>query len=191
MSATRLLKLTLLSCAAANLWAQDPPQPNEPVEAERWNLFYQATSIGQYHGTFNSPYEGPYSLQDYPERDASLTTTLFFTLRLQKNTLFVFNPEIAGGRGFSGMNGLANSPNGELPRVATATPKPYLARLYVTQDFGFGDRAGSCRKRREPTRRQPPRQALFHYRSAASPSPIFSTTTATPTIRAPSSWAGP
>ena len=25
-----------------------------------------------------------------------------------------------------------------MPRVATATPKPYLARLFVTHDFGFG-----------------------------------------------------
>ena len=25
-----------------------------------------------------------------------------------------------------------------MPRVASATPKPYIARLYVTQDFGFG-----------------------------------------------------
>jgi high affinity Mn2+ porin len=138
MPANRLLKLILLSCAAANLWAQDSTPADEPVEAERWNLFYQATSIGQYHGTFNSPYEGPWSLQDYPERDASLTTTLFFTLRLEQNTLLVFNPEIAGGRGFSGVNGLANSSNGELPRVASATPKPYIARLYITHDFGFG-----------------------------------------------------
>jgi high affinity Mn2+ porin len=33
---------------------------------------------------------------------------------------------------------VANAPNGELPRVASATPKPYLARLYVSHDFGFG-----------------------------------------------------
>jgi high affinity Mn2+ porin len=46
---------------------------------------------------------------------------------------------LAGGRGFSGVVGMANAPNGELPRVAGATPKPYLARLYVTHDFGFGD----------------------------------------------------
>jgi high affinity Mn2+ porin len=26
-----------------------------------------------------------------------------------------------------------------LPRVASATPKPYIARIYVTHDFGFGD----------------------------------------------------
>ena len=112
--------------------------PAEPVEDERWNLFYQATSIGQYHGTFRSPYASSFSLQDYPERDVSLTTTLFFAIRLDKNTTLIFDPEIAGGRGFSGVNGLANSSNGELPRVATATPKPYLARLYLSHDFGFG-----------------------------------------------------
>ncbi len=50
----------------------------------------------------------------------------------------MFDPEIAGGKGFSGVNGLANPPNGELPRVAGATPKPYIARLYLQHDFGFG-----------------------------------------------------
>ena len=131
--------LILLSCIGVNLWAQDPPAPtDQPAAPERWNLFYQATSIGQYHGTFNSPYAGPFSLQDYPERDVSLTTTLYLALRLENNTALIFDPEIAGGRGFSGVNGLANSSNGELPRVASATPKPYVARLYITHDFGFG-----------------------------------------------------
>ncbi len=118
--------------------AQNSPPSADPAETEWWNLFYQATSIGQYHGTFHSPYASPFSLQDYPERDVSLTTTLFFGLRLGKNTQLYFNPEIAGGRGFSGVNGLANSSNGELPRVETATPKPYLARLYVSHDFALG-----------------------------------------------------
>jgi high affinity Mn2+ porin len=111
----------------------------EIVKDERWNLYWQATSIGQYHGSFDSPYESPFSLQPYAERDVSLTTTLFFGVRLDRNTQLYFDPEIAGGRGFSGVNGLANSSNGELPRVATATPKPYLARLYISHDFGFGD----------------------------------------------------
>ncbi|MDQ6679019.1 MAG: carbohydrate porin [Acidobacteriota bacterium] len=118
---------------------QENKQPEEPVKPERWNLFYQATSIGQYHGAYHSPYSGPFSLQNYAERDVSLTTTLFFGLRLEKNTTLYFDPEIAGGRGFSGVNGLANSSNGELPRVASATPKPYLARLYVSHDFSLGD----------------------------------------------------
>jgi high affinity Mn2+ porin len=70
----------------------------------------------------------------------SLTTTLFLAARLEQNTVLVFNPEIAGGKGFSGVNGIANPPNGELPRVASATPKPYIARLFIMHDFGFGSR---------------------------------------------------
>lgn len=128
---------------APNPQQEEGSPPDASVASERWNLFYQATSIGQYHGTFHSPYSGPFSLQNYMERDVSLTTTLFFGLRLAKNTTLYFDSEIAGGRGFSGVNGLANSSNGELPRVASAMPKPYLARLYVSQDFGFGDETES------------------------------------------------
>jgi high affinity Mn2+ porin len=126
--------LTLALAATASAFAQDPVQD----QSERWNLNFQATSIGQYHGSFNSPYSGEHSLQAYPERDVSVTSTLFFGFRLERNTYLYFNPELAGGKGFSGVNGLANSSNGELPRVASATPKPYLARLYVSHDFGFG-----------------------------------------------------
>ena len=134
--------LLVLMQGACVCTAQAPVQTDQtppPPDPERWNIFYQATSIGDYHGAFTSPYEGPYSLQAHPERDVSLTTTLFFAWRLQQNTYFIFDPEIAGGKGFSGVNGLANSANGELPRVASATPKPYIARLYVSHDFGWGD----------------------------------------------------
>src|SRR5579862_4019452 len=117
----------------------DSTKSLEQTESEGWNLYYQATSIGDYHGTITAPYTGPLSLRDYPERDVSLTSTLFFTWRLEQNTFLVFDPEIAGGKGFSGVNGIANQPNGEIPRVATATPKPYIARLFIQHDFGFGE----------------------------------------------------
>ena len=118
--------------------SSDPADPPHTDEDERWNLYYQATSIGDYHGTFNAPYTGPLSLQNTTERDVSLTTTLFFGLRLSDHLQLYFNPEIAGGKGFSNVDGFANPPNGEIPRVASATPKPYLARLYLTYDVGFG-----------------------------------------------------
>jgi len=134
MNATALI---LLMCAIVlPAPAQDPPEP--PPAPERWNLFFQATSIGQYHGRFPAAYSSSSSLQNYMERDVSLTATLFFGLRLHKNTVLYFDPEVAGGKGFSGVNGLANSSNGELPRVASATPKPYIARLYVSHDVAFG-----------------------------------------------------
>src|SRR5665213_1869830 len=117
--------------------AQDSIAPDQP--SERWNLYFQATSIGDYHGSFPALYSGEHSLQNYPERDASLTSTLYLGFRLPGDTQVYIDPELAGGRGFSGVNGVANSPNGELPRVASATPKPYLARAYITHDFGFGN----------------------------------------------------
>jgi high affinity Mn2+ porin len=120
---------------AMGVAAQSPAPPAN----ERWNLYLQATSIGQYHPAFEAPYTGVNSLLPHREAEVSLTSTAFFGLRLSPNTQFYFDPELAGGRGFSGVVGMANAPNGELPRVAGATPKPYLARLYVTHDFGFGD----------------------------------------------------
>ncbi len=143
--------MTLALCAwiPAPANAQEPPGSGQPAQpsaedassdnaVEKWNLYYQATSIGQYHGSFKSPYSGPFSLQNPPEAVVSLTTTLFLGLRLGDNTYVYFDPEIAGGRGFSGVNGLANSSNGELPRVSSATPKPYVARLYIQHDFSWG-----------------------------------------------------
>jgi high affinity Mn2+ porin len=140
----KLYVFTMLACALCSAQTDSPdpsdakPDPDRNGTSERWNLFYQATSIGQYHGTFRSPYQGPNSLQDQPQADVSLTTTLFFGYLIARNTQFYFDPEIAGGKGFSNVTGVANFTNGEIPRVATATPKPYIARLYITQDFGFG-----------------------------------------------------
>src|SRR5260370_29550928 len=103
-----------------------------------WNVFFRGNGMAQRDGRFGAPYEGPFSFQNYPESDVSLTTTLFFGLRIGQNTQLYFDPEIAGGKGLSGVNGIANAPNGELPRVQSATPKPYIARLYLSHDFGFG-----------------------------------------------------
>jgi hypothetical protein len=135
----KIATVALAALAGRSLTAQQPDADgSQPAPPERWNLYYQATSIGQTHGTFTAPYQGPLSLEDVSEHVVSLTSTLFLGLRLGENTQLYFNPEIAGGRGFSGVDGIANASNGELPRVASATPKPYIARLYVSHDFGFG-----------------------------------------------------
>lgn len=137
----RIIAVSTIFLLGSLLWAQDTPSadPNAVVPAERWNLYYQATSIGQTHATFRSPYQGRFSFLNQREYDASLTTTLFLGARLADNLRFYFDPEIAGGRGLSNVNGIANPPNGEMPRVLTATPKPYIARLYLAYDVGFGD----------------------------------------------------
>jgi len=135
----RQTSLLILLFCYTRLTAQTTDSSGQPDSStSNWNLYYQATSIAQHHGTFNAPYQGQFSLQSDSEYDASLTTTLFFGLRLHNNLQLYFDPEIAGGRGFSNVDGLANASNGEIPRVASATPKPYIARLYLTYDVGFG-----------------------------------------------------
>jgi high affinity Mn2+ porin len=117
---------------------QENKTPQQLEAPERWNIFWQATSIGQYHGNFRSPYEGENSLQSRAERSWSVTSTLFLGLRLGDDTVIYVDPELAGGLGFSSVTGVANYPNGELTRVASVTPKPYLARAYIQHDFGWG-----------------------------------------------------
>ena len=74
--------------------AQEPggaPAAGQP--SERWNLYFQATSIGDYHGSFPALYSGEHSLQNYSERDASLTSTLYLGLRLPGDTQVYVDPE--------------------------------------------------------------------------------------------------
>ncbi len=101
--------------------------------SDRWYDFHgQATTISDIHGAFDSPYAGLNSLRPVREADTSLTVTLFTRFRY-RGTELGFDGELAGGKGFSGVAGLAGFPNGEIPRVAKPTPTPYVARLYLKQ----------------------------------------------------------
>jgi high affinity Mn2+ porin len=120
-----LVRLLVLGLFALGLSGQTVPDP--------WYEFHgQATTITQTHGSFDSPYAGDRSLRPIRETDASLTVTIFGKLRY-RDTVLGFSGEAAGGTGFSGVAGVAGFPNGEIPRVSTATPKPYVARLYLEQ----------------------------------------------------------
>jgi high affinity Mn2+ porin len=122
-----------LSAVAA---AQGDPAPQ--AQPSWVDIHFQATSIGQTHGAFNSPYEGDNSLPAHRENLVSLTSTLFLTIRAGTHWEFVVNPEIAGGKGFGNVTGIAGFTNGEIPRVAAATPTLYLARGYVKASWALG-----------------------------------------------------
>src|SRR5581483_8932255 len=103
------------------------------------SIHYQATSIGGMHGTLTSPYEGGNILPPHSVGPVSLTDTVFLATKDGGHVQFVFDPELAGGKGFGDVTGIAGFPNGEIPRVAAPTPKPYLARGYIRAMWGFGD----------------------------------------------------
>jgi high affinity Mn2+ porin len=71
-----------------------------------------------------------------------VTATLFLAARLWECGSYsgelVFNPELAGGRGLSSVNGLAGFPNGDITRVGVVEPTPYFARLFLRQIWGLG-----------------------------------------------------
>ncbi len=130
-----ILLMTGVLAARVGLRAQDAAAG--PAD-ERWNIHFQATSIGQHHGSFDSPYEGQNSLPGHPENRVSLTSTIFLSYRLNSWTEIVFDPEVAGGKGFGGVTGIAGFTNGEIPRVAQAVPTPYVARAFVRNTWGLG-----------------------------------------------------
>jgi high affinity Mn2+ porin len=110
---------------------------------ETWySAHAQATMVTQIHPNFHALYTGPLSLLPTHEAATSVTGTLFLDVRLWEcgpySGELVFNPELSGGTGFSGVDGIAGFPNGEITRVGIITPTPYFARLFLRQTWGFG-----------------------------------------------------
>ena len=114
-----------------------PKDSTHKDTGSRWTFHYQATVIDQYHGRFNSPYSGKNSLQDTTEDDMSVTSTIFLGYRLWRYGSFYCNPEISGGKGFSGTTGIAGFPNGEIYRVGDPVTTAYLARAYYQQSIAL------------------------------------------------------
>ena len=128
-----LLSLVILFIATTFVAAQDT------LKNQRFNLHFQQTIITQYKPGFSAPYTGNNSLLTGEETQTSLTTTLFGGARLWKGMEAYFNPEMSGGSGLSKTLGIAGFPNGETFRVGGAEPKIYIARLYFTQNFEWGN----------------------------------------------------
>jgi len=128
-----LLSLVILFTVTKFAAAQDT------VKNQRFNVHFQQTVITQYKPGFSAPYTGNNSLLTGEETQTSLTTTLFGGARLWKGMEAYFNPEMSGGSGLSKTLGIAGFPNGETFRVGGAEPKIYIARLYFTQNFEWGN----------------------------------------------------
>jgi high affinity Mn2+ porin len=116
-------------------------EEKEP-EIQWYSSHAQATVVTQKHGAFRSPYIGPNSLLPEEPAATSETSTIFLDVRLWEwcgqSTELIFDPEIAGGTGFSGVTGIAGFPNEEITRVGNPDPTPYIARLMLRQTWGLG-----------------------------------------------------
>jgi high affinity Mn2+ porin len=129
--------LILLTAGVLFAWLPAMAQEAADPSADRWSIHFQATSIGQHHGSFRSLYEGENSLPNHPENRVSLTSTVFVAYHINSWAELVVNPEVAGGKGFGQVTGIAGFTNGEIPRVAEATPKLYAARAYLRNTWAL------------------------------------------------------
>ncbi len=104
-----------------------------------YNIHGQTTVITQQHDTFRSPYAGPRSLLRDEGIKTSVTATLFLGLQLPWHGGEVYiDPEVSGGEGLSGVNGLGDFSNGDISHVGMPEPEPYVARLFYKQTFDLG-----------------------------------------------------
>jgi high affinity Mn2+ porin len=118
--------------------APSAPAPLPPEDQElATTLRAQGTVIIQKHNDFHSPYAGANSVPADEGRKTSFTGTLFAGVRLGPDTEVYLDPEVAGGEGFGGVIGIAGFPNGDIARVGTSSPEPYVARLFLRQTLNL------------------------------------------------------
>ena len=106
-------------------------------EVEAFGVHFQSTYVRQDKPSFRSPYEGPHSLAGASQWGYSLTATAAVGARLGQTEAYA-DGEVAQGVAFSGLQGLAGFPNGELARTSGANPTFYRARLFVRHVVGLG-----------------------------------------------------
>ena len=126
-----ILTLTIFSNFAESI---------DSTKNETFSVHAQTTIINQNKSGFSAKYSGDNSLSTLSESQTSITSTLYAGSRLWNGASAFINPEIAGGSGLSGAEGVAASTNGETFRIGDPAPKIYVARLFFTQRIALSDK---------------------------------------------------
>ena len=117
-----------------------------PEDARYW-ISGQANIIFQGRLPFHSLYEGTNSFRNSAEYKTSMVGTLYTGLRRNRsvryNTDFIFDMELAAGRGLSEALGLAGFTNLDVVRNPNLGATPYIARYEIHQVFGLTDKTTS------------------------------------------------
>lgn len=130
--------LPILACLA--FLRQGPSaraQPDARTESP-WSLHTQATYVDQFHDSFPSAYEGPYSFTHEREAEHTYSFTFYLDRKLWPGAELIYNPEIFQGHGLSQTFGIAGFPNGEAVKSGFANLHYNTSRLFVRQNFGLG-----------------------------------------------------
>ena len=110
---------------------------------ERWNIYGQMTWIQQQQSKFNAPYTNlngsTNSLLPYSASTFTVTSTLYFGLKLWEGGEIYVAPEAISSLPLSDLKGLGSTiQNFELQKNGAMTPRLYNSRSYFQQTFNFG-----------------------------------------------------
>ena len=131
--------LVVAGCMIAGTTYGQEPLIRDSVANHNQDFHFQFTTVTQRKSSIRSPYSGPRSLLPGAETASTLTATIFYGRPLWKNAAVYFNPEIAGGSGISGAQGIGGFTNGEAFRVGEPAPSIYVARLFFQQTIALSD----------------------------------------------------
>jgi hypothetical protein len=142
--------LTVPDAPAASDPGVDRGPENSPIvsvfphpEGAIYWLSGQANYIFQGRLPFHSPYQGTNSFRNSAEYKNSLVATLYTAVRRSRgvryNTDFIFDMEMAEGRGLSEALGLAGFTNLDVVRNPNLGEVPYIARYEIHQTIGLTD----------------------------------------------------
>lgn len=109
------------------------------LDTTKWSLHIQNTTVFQTYPQFSVKYSGDNSLMNSNQSALSNTTTIFIKRNLWRNATFHIDQETTAGGGLSGAKGLAGFTNGEIYRVGSPKPTPFIARAYYQQTFKLKD----------------------------------------------------
>ena len=132
-------EIRLPDSVAKNLDEPEKKDEEKDKKDELYSIHYQTTIITQKHDALQkAPYTGAFSLAPKEDQKTSATATVFFGRHLWDGGELYFNPEISGGEGLSKVNGIAGFPNGDIEKVGSPAPAPYVARLFLRETFNLG-----------------------------------------------------
>ena len=119
-------------------WAlAQEPNTKDTAATARMNFHFQLTTVTQHKFDMPAAYSGTNSLTTASESATTLTSTIFWGVKLWKNASLYINPEIAGGSGISSAHGISDFTNGEAFRVGDPAPKIYVARAFFRQTISL------------------------------------------------------
>ena len=130
------LAAAVFALGCARVAVADPAAPSAATIFNHggdggWWLSGQLNVIGQAHGRFPSPYEGPNSLRAAPERALSRVWTIHAGVRVAPRTDVLVHVESAGGSGLSSALGVAGFTNLDVVRNPSLGSAPYIGRALV------------------------------------------------------------